>query len=69
MLIIGIHFFAWGASRTAHAMRCAKCGAETPFVIKKGMRFLTLFFVIPVVPISGVKNLVQCPNCDTRYRV
>jgi hypothetical protein len=41
----------------------------TRFVMKKGMRFITLFFIIPVMPISGVKEMVQCPNCGTRYQV
>jgi hypothetical protein len=31
------------------------------------MRFLTLFFFIPVIPISGKKLLVECPRCKTRY--
>jgi hypothetical protein len=32
------------------------------------MQFITLFFVIPVIPLSGVKNIVQCPNCKARYQ-
>ncbi len=68
MLIIGIHFFSWGRERTSQQMRCGKCGAVTTFIIKRGMRFITLFFIVPTVPISGVKNLLQCPNCGTRYQ-
>jgi transcription elongation factor Elf1 len=67
MIIIGTHFFCWGSQRTNEAMHCGQCGAMTPFIIKKGMRFITLFFVIPIIPISGVKHLIQCPNCGTRY--
>jgi hypothetical protein len=49
-------------------MHCGQCGALTPFIEKKGMRFLTLFFLIPVLPLSGVKRMLQCPNCGTRYQ-
>lgn len=68
MLIIGTRFFAWGSDLTSTSMRCAQCGALARFVMKKGMRFITLFFVIPVMPISGVKRLTQCPNCGARYQ-
>jgi hypothetical protein len=37
--------------------------------MKKGMRFVTIFFVIPIFPISGVNQLLECPNCKTRYQV
>ena len=67
MIIIGSRFFVWGSQLTAQAMRCGQCGAVAPFIMKKGMRFITLFFIIPVIPISGVKNLVQCQNCKARY--
>ena len=67
MLIIGTHFFAWGSALTPHAMRCGRCGAKVPFIVKQGMRFITLFFIIPVIPISGLKRLVQCVSCWTRY--
>lgn len=68
MLIIGTHFFVWGSNETPNQMHCSNCGAMTTFVMKKGMRFITVFFVIPIIPISGVKELVQCPNCGTRYQ-
>lgn len=68
MLIIGTHFFAWGSERTLEAWHCSQCGAQTQFIKKSGMRFITLFFVVPVLPISGVSKMVQCPNCGTRYQ-
>ena len=68
MIIIGTHFFSWGSDRTAHAMQCSQCGTVAPFILKKGMRFITIFFIIPIVPISGIKHMVQCPNCGTRYQ-
>ena len=67
MLIIGTHFFAWGSETTPGAYRCGQCGHFGPFLLKKGMRFLTLFFIIPVCPLSGVKHMLQCPSCSARY--
>ncbi len=66
--IIGTRFLVWGSEQTAQPIHCGRCGAVTPFTIKKGMQFITLFFVIPVIPLSGVKNIVQCPNCKARYQ-
>ena len=36
---------------------------------QEGMRFITVFFVIPVIPISGVSHMAECPNCKARYEV
>ena len=66
--IIGTHYFTWGSEQTPQQMRCGECGTVTNFILKKGMRFITLFFVIPISPISGVNQLMQCPNCKARYR-
>jgi hypothetical protein len=33
------------------------------------MRFITIFFIIPVLPISGLKDLVQCPVCHTKFQI
>src|SRR5436190_17362749 len=65
--IIGTHFFSWGSER-AEQMRCGKCGTVATFIKKEGMRFITLFFIIPVIPISGVTHLLQCPACGTKYQ-
>jgi len=66
--IIGTHFFSWGSQALYEQMRCGKCGTVGHFTMKKGMRFITLFFIIPVLPISGVKNLLQCPVCGTKFQ-
>ena len=68
MLIIGTYFFSWGRDRTRDLFQCGECGASSTFIIKKGIRFITLFFIIPVLPISGVKKMVQCPNCSARFQ-
>jgi hypothetical protein len=67
IFVMGTRFFTWGSEPDRQTMRCSQCGAAGVFTNKKGMRFVTLFFVIPVLPISGVKHLRQCPNCRARY--
>jgi hypothetical protein len=66
--IIGTKFFTWGSERAPDVMRCGQCGTVANFSIKKGMNFITLFFIIPIIPISGVKELMQCPTCKARYQ-
>jgi ribosomal protein S27AE len=68
MLIIGTHFFTWGLALTAKMMHCGQCGTVAQFNEKSGMRFITLFFIIPVIPISGISKILQCPKCGTRYQ-
>jgi len=67
MIIFGIKFWAWGSKLTARIWHCAQCGFEGQFIEKKGMRFFTLYWVIPTIPLSGISSMVQCPNCKTRY--
>ena len=67
-LIIGTHFFSWGSQPAGDRLKCGHCGAVGTFIKKKGMLFLTLFFIIPVLPISGIKDLLQCPVCRTKYQ-
>lgn len=66
-IIIGTRFFSWGSESTQFPIRCQKCGTTAPFAVKNGMQFITIFFIIPLIPISGIKHLVQCPGCKTRY--
>ena len=67
--IIGTHFFTWGGDQMPQQMRCGQCGTVANFTIKKGMNFITLFFIIPIIPISGVRQLAECPTCKARYQV
>lgn len=67
-LIIGTRFITWGAGQAQQAMRCGNCGTVGNFQARSGMRFITLFFFVPIIPISGVKSLLQCPTCGTRYQ-
>jgi hypothetical protein len=66
--LIGTHFFSWGSGQSDQPMKCGRCGTFTYFTTKKGMNFITLFFIIPVVPISGVSHLLVCPQCKAKYR-
>jgi Zn ribbon nucleic-acid-binding protein len=68
VLIIGTKVFFWGSERAAELMRCGTCGFAGPFIRKTGMRFLTLFFIIPTIPLSGFMHVAQCPQCRTRYK-
>ncbi len=67
IFIIGTRFMTWGSAPHPQQMRCGQCGAAANFTERKGMRFITLFFVVPVLPLSGVKRILQCPNCGARY--
>lgn len=67
MIIIGMRFFSWGSEHTERAWQCGQCKTVAQFIRRKGMRFLTLFFFIPVCPLSGVKHLVRCPTCGAQY--
>lgn len=66
--IIGTRFIAFGSAQTAETIRCSNCGALARFTEKTGMRFITLFFVLPVLPVSGRKSFIECPNCKTRFQ-
>lgn len=67
-VIIGTRFFSWGSGETPQQMRCGQCGAVSHFLTKNGMQFITVFFFVPVIPISGVKHMLQCPFCGARYQ-
>jgi hypothetical protein len=68
MLIIGIRVFAWGSALTAQQLHCGTCGSIAQFVQKTAMRFVTLFFILPVIPVSGKMRLIECQRCKTRYQ-
>lgn len=66
--IIGTKFITWGSEKTPDIIRCTQCGTLTQFTEKTGMRFITLFFVIPTIPLSGKKKMIECPNCKARFQ-
>lgn len=66
--VIGTKFITWGSEKTNEMMRCPQCGTLAHFTEKTGMRFITLFFVIPTIPISGKNKIIECPNCKARFQ-
>jgi hypothetical protein len=67
-LIIGTKFFTWGTREMDDLTRCSQCGTVARFTEKTGMRFLTLFFLLPTIPLSGRKKMIECPNCKARFQ-
>ncbi len=67
-LVVGTKFITWGSEKTAETIRCSNCGALNQFTEKTGMRFITLFFLVPMIPISGKKKMIECPNCKARFQ-
>jgi hypothetical protein len=45
---------------------CKRCGGDRRYRLRRGRRFLTLFF-IPLIPLNQVGEHVQCLSCQTRY--
>ncbi len=46
--------------------RCPDCGNTQNFRLRTSRPFLTLYF-IPVLPIGGLQEYVQCLNCKNSY--
>jgi DNA-directed RNA polymerase subunit RPC12/RpoP len=67
-LIIGTKFITWGSAKTAETIRCSNCGTLAQFTEKTGMNFISLFFLVPVIPISGKKRMIECPSCKARFQ-
>ncbi len=67
-LVIGTKFITWGSEKTPETIRCSNCGTLAQFTEKTGMRFITLFFLVPTIPISGKRKMIECPNCKTRFQ-
>ena len=66
--IIGTKYLTWGSQPTPEKIRCSQCGIVSVFTEKTGMRFLTLFFIIPTIPLSGTTKLIECPHCKARFQ-
>ncbi len=67
-LVLGTKFITWGSAKTAETIRCSNCGTLAQFTEKTGMNFITLFFLVPTIPISGKKIMIECPNCKARFQ-
>ena len=67
ILVFGIKTFRWGSDQTDYLRTCPQCGFYGYFVRKKAIRAVTLFFVIPVFPLSGITTVDVCPQCNTPF--
>jgi len=68
IFIIGTKFKVSGSERTAEQHRCERCGTLAQFIKKTGRNYITLFFLLPVIPIGKAQNMIECPNCQARYQ-
>lgn len=67
-IVIGTKYRVTGSELTAEPHRCDRCGTHAPFVKKTGRNYLTLFFFLPLFPVGGQQEFLECPNCRARYR-
>jgi ribosomal protein S27AE len=67
ILLFGTRSFTWGSDRILGVRTCENCGFSGQFFAKRAIRAVTLFLVIPVLPLGRVRHLGQCPNCGARY--
>ena len=68
LFIIGTKFKVSGSERTSERHRCQRCGTLAQFFKKTGRNYITLFFVLPIIPIGKAQNMIECPNCAARYQ-
>jgi len=66
--VVGTNFRVSGSERTEKLHHCAQCGAYTQFIKKTGRNYITLFFVLPIIPLGKAQNLLECPNCQARFQ-
>lgn len=64
MILIGT--MNWTSTRLRGFFRCPDCGSTQNFRLRASRPFLTLYF-IPVLPIGGLQEYVQCTTCKNSY--
>ncbi len=64
MLLIGT--MDWSSTRLKGNFACPNCETTEQFRLKASRPFLTLYF-IPVVPIGGLTEYVQCTRCRNAF--
>ncbi len=67
ILVFGIKTFRWGSNQTDYLRTCPICGFYGYFARKKTIRAVTLFFLIPIIPLSGITIVDVCPRCNTPF--
>lgn len=64
MLLIGT--MDWASTRLKGMFLCPSCESTEQFRLRASRPFLTLYF-IPVVPIGGLNEYVQCTRCRNAF--
>lgn len=67
IILFGTRYLTWGDERTPTVWHCLNCEHDDRFIRKRGVRALTLFFLLPVFPLGRVERFTQCPHCGARY--
>jgi hypothetical protein len=66
-LVAGNKRVSKDAGSTEQAIQCPNCGTVARFGRRTERQYLTLFFVLPVVPLGGANTVVECPTCHARF--
>lgn len=64
MILIGT--MNWSSTRSRGTFQCPNCESKEAFRYKSSRPFLTLYF-IPVLPIGGIEEFVQCGRCKNAF--
>jgi uncharacterized tellurite resistance protein B-like protein len=64
MILIGT--MNWSSTRSRGMFHCPNCESKEAFRYKASRPFLTLYFV-PVLPIGGIEEFVQCSRCKNVF--
>jgi predicted RNA-binding Zn-ribbon protein involved in translation (DUF1610 family) len=67
IILFGTRYLTWGDERTPTVWHCPNCEHDDRFIRKRGRRALTLFFLLPVIPLGRVERFTECPRCGARY--
>lgn len=67
MILFGLRWIRWGKeSYRRGPSYCTRCGQGSRFRIKRQMRFIHIFW-IPLIPVSGKKEVYECGHCRATY--
>lgn len=64
MILIGT--MDWASTRLRGNFLCPHCSTNEKFRLRASRPFLTLYF-IPVLPIGGLSEFVQCSSCKNSF--
>lgn len=64
MIVIGT--MNWSSTRSTGMFQCPNCESKENYRLKSSRPFLTLYLV-PVLPIGGIEEFVQCRRCKNAF--